>query len=212
MWPANSLVTSQSGSHRCVSLTRKTGAPPTLRCLYSHCWQVKWVVVAVPCQVCCDNLDIWARFKLFVFDSSCPRWMAFLFLSPRRIPSEGLLCATASWVKLTIICLWGICTRGAVRVKKASQFCMSLCVMFMFKSKKLHQLLLYEDLSENDTWKGSGSFEVGLMDILEEGGRLPSLFSASWSLRSWIKLQDGDRGDSSSISWLSCGGEILRVE
>lgn len=55
----------------------KTSSP--LKCLYTRCWQVKWVVVAAPCQVCCDNWDIWVRFKLLAEDSSFPRMNDFSF-------------------------------------------------------------------------------------------------------------------------------------
>lgn len=76
MWPINSVVTLQNGFHHCVPLTRENAVSSL--CQYTCCWQVKWVVLAAPCQVCSDSWDIWLRFQLLAEDSFFP-WMNDFF-------------------------------------------------------------------------------------------------------------------------------------
>lgn len=116
-------------------------------CQYSRCWQVKWVVVAAPCQVCCDNWDVWLRFKPLADDGSFLRMNGFSFFYSHHASlqkkKKGPLCTEASRVKPPIVRLHGTWRRrssdSVKEMRKAEmrqQLWMYLCVLLLMFVKE----------------------------------------------------------------------------
>lgn len=120
--PRTGVVCPQSGFRQCATHPWKTPSSPpsSLYTTAADRWNELRLLHLVKTAVI--TWLVWVRFKQLAEDSSFPRMNDFfLFLtffpihtSPLCILSKGLLCAEASWVKLTTVCLWGTCRRGAV--------------------------------------------------------------------------------------------------